>query len=257
MTSLSIFVLSHDLELLAAVPARPELRRVHLTDLGLEGETADNTLAESRFFLSSRALDVTTEYVGVVSARYDEKFVPRGLVTLEQLAQGVITPFLTPRRVFAPAITGRDGEWVERSEAIHPGMTLLVREASELIPDVDLSRRTLFANSFIAHRDVYQEFVADFRALFATFHERYGLEFPHTYRCSHCGTELDCGHGRYQRDRHPSYFLERITALWFSQPRFDVIGLQRTNFMTGPRFARVVWRSARGQVGRYRRDRIR
>ena len=36
-----------------------------------------------------------------------------------------------------------------------------------------------------------------------------------------------------------------------------VVGLPRTNFMTGPRFARVVWRSARGQVGRYRRDRIR
>jgi hypothetical protein len=257
VTSLSIFVLSHDDALLAAVPARSELRRVDLRDLGLAGELATNSLAECRFFLSERALDVTTEYVGVLSARHDEKYAPSGVLTLEQLAQGAITPYLRPRRVFAPLITGPGGQWVEGSDLVHPGLTALVREAAEQIPGADVSRRTMLASSFIAHRDVYLEFIAEFRRLFETFHARYGLDFPHVYRCSRCGTVFEGGHGRYQRDRHGAYFYERVTALYFARPQFEVVGLRGGSFMSRPRFAREVWRSARSQVARYRRDRLR
>jgi hypothetical protein len=256
VTSLSIFVLSHDDALLAAVPARSELRPVDLRDLGLAGDLATNSLAESRFFLSELALDVTTEYVGVLSARHDEKYAPRAL-TLDQLAQGAITPYLRPRRVFGPLVTGFGGRWVEGSDRVHPGLTALVREAAEEIPGVDVSRPTVLASSFIAHRDVYLEFIADFRRLFDTFHARYGLDFPHVYRCSTCGTVFEDGHGRYQRDRHGAYFYERVTALYFARPQFELVGLLKENFMSGPRFAREVWRSARGQVARYRRDRLR
>jgi hypothetical protein len=255
--SLSIFVLSHDEALLAAVTPRPALRPVDLRDLHLPDAVAGNSLAESRFFLSERALDVTTEYVGVLSARHDEKYADRGMLTLDQLAQCAITPYLRPRRVFAPMATRPGGRWVERSDLAHPGLTALVREAAEEIPGVDFSRPTLFANSFVVHRSAYVEFVGEFRRIFEIFHARYGLDFPHVYRCSTCGTVSDDGQGRYQRDRHAAYFYERVTALCFARPQVDVVGLRAEMFMSSPRFAREVWRSARGQVARYRRGRLR
>lgn len=257
MPSLSIFVLGHDPAQLAAVPTLDGLRVVDLRELGLPPERAGNVYAESRFFLSDAALDVDTDYVGVVSASYDEKFGPRGLLSLTELLGEPLRARLLPRRVFAPAITGPDAEWIERSESIHPGMTVLLREAAELLPDVDLSRPTVFANSFIAALEVYVEFVHEFDRLFGVFTDRYGADFPHGYRCSNCGTVLPDGHGRYQRDRHGSYFLERLTALYFAQPRFEVIGLRREQYWTRAELARQVWRTARGQVARYERDRVR
>ena len=109
MTSLSIFVLSHDRDLLAAVPSRPALRRVDLCDARAARSSSRRTTSPSRASSSARSRSTSRPTTSVCSPHGTTRSsCGRGRLTLDELAQGAITPYLTPRRVFAPAITGAE-----------------------------------------------------------------------------------------------------------------------------------------------------
>ena len=70
--TVTIFVLSHDGELLARAPERKELVKTLLTDLDI-GEFQSNQLGECRAFLQDFSA-VDSEYIGFANARWDQKY---------------------------------------------------------------------------------------------------------------------------------------------------------------------------------------
>ncbi len=224
--SLQVFVLGHESSQLRAIPNDHGLYPVDLRDLGLPDELSGNALAENRFFLSDRASQVGADYVGVVSASHDAKYACTGTLPLADL--GHLRRHLAPHRVFAPLpVRGGYPEpgWVTSSDDRHPGMTDLVRDARLLMPYVDTMRTTLMANSFIASRAVYLDFLQEWRRVFHEFQARYGFDLPFSYRCPGCGAVSHDGSARYGRDRHPGSFYERVTALYYSRRDLDVRSL--------------------------------
>lgn len=194
-TRCKVFVLHHD-----APPAAPQpyLEMLNLATLDLAPEFQDNRLAENRVYFSESLLATPSDYVGFVTGRWNEKW--SRLVPLDRLHRA--NDLLAPDRVLA-ALPTQGGEWIESSEATHPGMGKLIEEMARTagIPLTD--RPTFWANNFVCHQRVYRAFVVAWLKLFAHFFARYRFDPPF---------EL----GAFDARRKFTYLGERFTMLYFS-----------------------------------------
>lgn len=209
MDRLKVFVLGHSDELLAAVPDAPHLVPTDLRSLTVPDPFNTNLLAENRFLLSDEATQASAEYIGLGSANWATRFPTQlPLADLDALA-----PMLKKNRVFAPLLSRN---WRDSEEEWHPGMTKIVDEVAAQFGLSKQQRVTLCCNAFICHREKFAEFLAFWREAWAFVYDRYGFEFPFTYRCPTCGNESDDGIGRYQASRHAGFVGENLTMLWFA-----------------------------------------
>lgn len=193
------------------VPPYPWGRKLHLNQLkGLRPEHQDDRLGETRMFLADLNIPPGVDYVGQYNARAKKKYGWMGW-DWGRLGEKLL-PRLHPGRVVALWVSdlcpGRTDDWVAWSEANHPGMLKLLREMSEVSGRPLVASRTLWANDFVCHREVWQGFVDFFRPVFNHFWDKYGLDVPLSYYNT-------------TGDRRPAYLYERIAAHYFST-RFDL-----------------------------------
>lgn len=167
------------------------------------GKHRQNSLAENRFLhhlaLNQSLLD--SEYVGVMSGRYAEKY-PRAT----RLSHLNLVRY-RPEEVVAPCVVE---DWYSHSERSHPGMRRLLDELCERNGFRNCGR-SFYSNNFVCHRDVMKKFLSWWLENFEYFHGKYEdkFDFGSTY-------EL------YNKDLHPSYFYERLTVSYFANQNLVV-----------------------------------
>jgi hypothetical protein len=195
MPSLELFVIGHEEESLKntcktlTVPHRA----VNVNNLGLKGDLADNSLSESRFFLSDVADSSKADFVGCITYRYDEKFKRR--VQLNQLGY-------LPRvnnTLWAPYVSARN--WLEASEVSHKGLKQFMSEIA--VRHGLVITKSFWCNNFIVRRDLYERMLAKWREMFWEVHNQYGLSMPFDNTCE-----------RYN-NRVPGLLYERFTMAIF------------------------------------------
>lgn len=248
MPLLHAVALGHEDHRLSTLPRQPWLEPVDLRDLDLPAPLAGDDLAESRFLLSARAdaLADSADYVGVLPARWDERFpLWPSLTELTTMAR-----WLGRDRLLAPSAHPlphhRIGSWIRRQGEVHPGMPDVLDDVHALwvsdsghvpvtmsqpdpAPGAHTDTRTtaaprsttawgtaVWGNTFIVHREEFQRLLVAFRAAFDHVQSRHGIDLPYEYRCPRCGRTRPWGVGRWSDDRHASYFYERVTGLHFA-----------------------------------------
>jgi len=219
MGNLKIFAVHNDPAWLAAVGERPFLQRIQLDELAI-GRFQLNQLCESRIFLSDLFDDVGEEcdFVGVMSARYNDKYpLPfsrdKALTRLEDLDQLE----MTADRVWAAdrAELGPESEWTHPAEeGFHNGhkeyVEDLIDRSGFALPKDMIG---LWANNFICHVSVFEEFLRAWRRLFHDCFDQYGVD---SFR-------FDVDQDGAKPDVKAAYFYERITTLYFcSRPDLKI-----------------------------------
>jgi hypothetical protein len=214
--SLSLFVLSHDPSILAALPDSDHLIKVNLEELDIPEEFKGQSLSENRFFLSKLCDDVKSDYVGVVSGRYEARYPYAP--TLEQLSE--VADGLKPGEYFTPwARTLRDESelelWVNTQDGVHPGMASVLNTLFEF-RELERVGAVFGGNQFILPRAEWQKFVHHWRSSFEDSIKTWGKDIPFSYRCWNCGSFKPEGFHTYGPKRHLGFLGERITALFFA-----------------------------------------
>lgn len=191
---LSIHVLGHEQTLLDSLPERPFLSSVNLNALDI-GQWQNNLLAESRIFMSDLPLQSESEYLGLATARWHEKYW--SFLPLERLDELILAPDV----VWAVQPSTRD--WKYESDSNHPGMATLIEEVCKEFGYAD-DLPGLWANNFICHRNVYKLLHRRWTSMFDLMYRRYGFDLPFQTG----NPEWDC--------RKPAFFYERYTTIYFS-----------------------------------------
>lgn len=216
MKSLSVFVVSHDSELLAKVPRLPFLRNILLTELAIPERFKGDSLSENRFFLAEEALDVDSDFVGLVSARFEEREPDGpGFEGLLDLAQAMNT-----HDCWSPVVRRVESHldtflWIKAQDGLHPGMSKILETCDEeLFNHPSKATGVIFTgNQFIIPREQWIELVHLWRQGLAKVEEKYGLLPSFSYRCFNCGKHRPSGYWRYSPARHLGFIGERLTAL--------------------------------------------
>lgn len=216
MKSLSVFVVSHDPQLLARVPSLPYLRNILLSELDIPERFKGDSLSENRIFLSQDAMKVETDFVGLVSARFEER-EPNGpgFLGLLDLVQS-----MSDRECWSPVVrnvnTSKEASfWIAAQDGIHPGMAGILGLCEErLFPESAPVTGVVFTgNQFIVPREHWIRLVKLWRLGLSEVEKEYGLVPPFSYRCFNCGTKKPNGYWRYSPARHLGFIGERLTAL--------------------------------------------
>lgn len=196
---LTLFVLGHERERFKTVPTLPHIRHVFLPDLD-----ESNSLAESRVFLSRLIDDCQSEYVGLCTARWDEKYSDECL-PLKDLHR------LRMRRDVVWAARPSVADWVERTDDNHRGMAAILRRLATELGVADVRRSAPWSNNFICHADTMTEILAWWRKCWRVIEAEFGRP-PRIPYAAPEGTT-----------RHHSYLAERLTMLYFcSRPDLEI-----------------------------------
>lgn len=201
---LKIFGLYHKQPILDALPNVDWLTKINLSELKTEYQY--NNLGECRAFLVDLDLG-NAEYIGFANARWNKKYHHIN-VKFEQIGQ-IADKHMRPDLVLAPWPTNAfwlnvGADWAALTLTMHPSMGQLL---TELATTTGLStvpnKISLWANDFICHRTVFIEWREHWRKCFKHFHGKYGLKLPFT---------------KFNVDvnRHPAYFYERLTTIFFA-----------------------------------------
>ena len=194
---IKIFICGHEDRDLSRLTKHPHLVPINLNKLDIEHQF--NQLAENRIFLSDLPTQGNQEYIGFGTYRWNDKF--RDCMPLENLYK--IYQACSKRTVWVPLIA-RNDEWIRVTERFHPGMMGLVQEAADFMGVSIMSGTTFWTNCFICHRDVYEDFVREWRRVFFYFHKKYDLNIPFTSNPPY-----------HAQVKQAAFFYERITMLYF------------------------------------------
>lgn len=194
MRPLKIFVCGYTEQQIDGVPPCPHLVPVNLSDMPI-GSHQRNSLAESRLLLSDMHTYHPAEYMGIATWRWHDKC--RHMMPLADLCR---LP-LSPRTVYAawPA-----HDWVKLSELDHHGIAKYLDEMFTLLPAYQAGGMGLYANQFICHHSVYDDFIRFFRQIFAYLDTKYGDKYDYYVKS-------------VDQPRSPAVLYERIACLYFSQ----------------------------------------
>jgi len=208
------FVLAHNDETLERVPVHRGIEPVDLRTLVLEERWRSNQFAETRFLLSEESSRMPTEFVGLASPSFRDKWPDEP--PLEFLADRLPhSRLLNTRSGLAPSLSR--GNWIEEAESYHPGMGPLLNEVIDARRLRISFHRVPQANTFVCSRETFLDLRHFAKSILTDVVDRYGEDLPFSYRCRFCGTASPDGVGRYGRDRHVGFFAERVTMLYFAQ----------------------------------------
>lgn len=164
-----------------------------------------NEIAESRFFLSNYAENLQSEYIGVVSGSWDRKY--GSLVSLHNLHTKVYYMLQKDIILFADYAPPT---WVEDSDRNHPGMGVLIEELASAMGVTNYHTRTVYANTFVCHKSIWQDFLQFWKQAYDYCNNKYGLNPPFDQ-------------GRFDSNRKVAYLYERITMLYFASKNFKFL----------------------------------
>lgn len=214
MVATQVYALFHDPLSLRSAPTHPRIKAIDLNKLTLDSRWNTNLLAEARFFLSREGTTDLPEWIGVASARFDEKFSHGP--TLEKIVSRVgLIPNLPKNMLFAPLIMG--GAWWETRDEVTPGMTNVLEQIIAHFSLTKLDGKAPFCNTFICHRTRYLELCQFLEEALSFSLDTWGENIPFSYRCHCCGTSSLERIGRYGRERHWGFLAECLTALFFTR----------------------------------------
>lgn len=199
INDLKIFVLGHQELQLSKVADHDLLEKTNLCYLELPIENT-NHIAENRFFLvEQKKFNGCTDYVGVLSANYDNKY-PH-LVPLSRMEQ--VLPKLKESIVFAasPTETFYEGKWIDYSYKYHVTFEKYLKDMAQTFNLKLENQPTFWANNFICHKKVFLDFLVFFKAVFKYMHEKYA----YTYQM-----KVD------DNSRIAAYVYERVSMLYFA-----------------------------------------
>lgn len=218
--TVAIHVVSHDPDLLKALPTAPEINRHLLSDLEIPPKFQGEMLAENRFLLTNLLIDKDADYVVFASARWDERF-PRW-PKIQDIKSALNDGSFPESSFFAPLsirVSGAQAiSWIKAQDKVHPGISkIMIDVFREFGLSIDETRLTtvVMGNNFILSRKDAESFLAFWKTAFAYLVEKHDLNPPFSYRCPKCGLESDDQIGRWSRDRHMGFLLERVSSLYF------------------------------------------
>lgn len=213
MKDLTIFILGHEKEeikntcSLIKEKSYLKLVPVNLNDLDLSNYPENyNTklLSENRFFLCD--WNIETEYVGIISYSWPRKFARFNLKMIpDQVLKDIDkNKVIVPARTSPPPI---DKNWMELSERCHSGIGVYLEELASFMNYKNWNQKaTFWCNTFFCHRDVYFNFLKDWRLMFGYLHLKYQMNFNY-----------DCMKEYTDDKRRPAYLLERATMMHFAE----------------------------------------
>jgi hypothetical protein len=220
--SLNIFVVSHDVDLLEAVPPKQFLQKVLLQELDIPKRYQGENLAESRFLIGDRFIQGDYDFRGFISARWDERFPdwPK-LAELDTLI-GDETMRKHHEMFFAPISLklskSQVDSWIDIQDLLHPGMKALIEQLISF-HGMRFERHNTYnlvmGNNFILSSESAKDFLAFWHKSLDFLENAYGLDFPFIFRCHKCGETSPDGIDRWTKVRHAGFLLERVTALFF------------------------------------------
>lgn len=209
-------MLSHDQSILEQLPDAEFMKKVNLENLDIPEEFKGQSLSENRFFLSSLCDQVNTEFVGVVSGRYEARYpYAPALMDLQKVVEKLkpgefYTPWARKLRNISELRL-----WINTQDGVHPGMSRVINTLFD-VSDLQEVGAAFGGNQFILPKAQWDEFVAHWRNSFEEAINTWGKDIPFTYRCWNCGTFKPDGFHTYGPQRHLGFLGERITALFFS-----------------------------------------
>ncbi len=213
-----IFVLSHLANLLENIDECAGLTKINLTELELPQALEGSNLGEMRILFQPQLVQVGKSHVGMVSARWSERFPTAPRIEnlpayVRQLPAGA---FYAPK---AEHIGSRRNlkKWVHLQNLTHPGMGKYLNKLVDHDPHFQIGEFgwSVLGGQVFLDRDTYLDLARFVSSRTMDFVIREGIEPAFGYRCTTCGARNDHGFGRWTRDRHLGYFVERLFALYF------------------------------------------
>ena len=184
-------MIGHIEETLNIIPKRDFLFPINISTIDIPHQT--NLLAESRqYFIKVK----DCEYIGFLSANRNKYNNCKPIERMDELDY-------QPNIVYGGHLAPED--WYSSTLRWHPGMKELLDELANFT-GLKLEGISIWANNFVCHKSVYDDFIIYWHKCFDYFYQKYGYDLPFDI-------------GTFEAKRKPAYFLERFTILYFANRR--------------------------------------
>lgn len=202
---------------------------INLNTLRIADAFKGQSLSENRIYLDDLVFDVKTDFVGLVSARYNER-VRTNFPRVSELE--AVAAQMHYKELFAPSSQRVDSKiayelWIKKQDGEHPGIAQVLERLDTGLnwPTLGHHGFAVLGNQFIVHRDVWFDLVNFWRTGFFSSYKIWGMNAPFSHRCFHCGANKPDGYSRYGPQRHAGFLGERITAMYFAQRGLELSDL--------------------------------
>lgn len=208
---LTVFVLGHDHKQFERIKNRDYLKHVRLDQLQVN-EYQRNDFAESRFLFTKFENTIETNYVGLATASWNQKYKIQKDQTRTCMVDFLHRLELKPNRVWAARVT--DGDWRAFSIWAHPGIETYL-DKIEKITNIDSKGKSLWSNNFLCHKNVMTDFLAFFRKTWDTLNSQYNWDYNFGCRIS-------------DANRLSGMLAERVSMYyWRSRTDLDLIQMDQ------------------------------
>lgn len=208
MSYIHVFAQHHEPAMLAEIPPLAWVTPVHNRTLRMNPTFLQtDQLADGRVIMSGLEHPDGTVYAGLLNGRAHHKYSYLGF-RWETAVRHLVVRLGTWNAVVGLWTTDAGPapcrDWLEFSEGHHPGISSL----TQLICDkagikLKPKRRSVWANDFICHRSVWDDWRKHWRAAFWAMHKIWGLNPP-------------LPDWSVDPARKPAYLMERVTTAYFA-----------------------------------------
>lgn len=223
----TLFVASHDSRQLSSVPKVSYIQRVELERINVPEILRGELMAESRIYFDHDFRSCDSEYVGLCSPRWNERFPswPR----IDKLDEP--TARLEGRQILAPQALATSSanvpNWIKSQDLVHPGISKFLFEIWDQIGHQTSRKSWLpMGNTYVLPQEVFVEVMSKWDSLFPLMSKNQFSDLDFSHKCIKCGFESMAGVGRWKSNRQASYLLERMIALILASTKdIEVINL--------------------------------
>ena len=214
-----IVIGSHDEPSLQKFSGLVNFQSCLFTNLDIEELDAPEKFAESQIFFGAKEMLTEGNYTGLVSPRFQERY-PKwpSLEKIDELIEQKNLEF-GPNSMVAPqAFSCRAKNlryWIALQNLAHPGMGNLLSNLQLInaVQNVKHKGTLVMGNTFIMSSLNAPDFLGKWMSITSQLELNDESSYSYIYRCLKCGVTSENGVGRWRSNRHPSYLMERITAL--------------------------------------------
>lgn len=216
MKKLIVFVLHNDKNYLNNIKNIEFIEKVNLNYLSLNQAYQRNELAENRFLIylsNNNAIFDNYEYVGIASARWNEKYdvyTKKTILPIEEVGIGIEK--FKKNHIYVPAPIK---DWYHESCHFHEGMNFYLDEILQR-NNFKKEGMSFYSNNFIARKDIMVEFLKWWRKEFDYFFGKYGLDYDYD----------STNFSDYKEHVNCAYFYERLTISYFANKKYEIVKLE-------------------------------
>lgn len=211
---LTIFVASHDSVALTGVPRENFITSVNLDEIAVSNEIGGQLMAESRIYFHPGFRNSQSEYTGLCSPRWNERFP--SWPSIENMIKPVMN--LRDSQILAPQALATKisniPNWIKAQDLVHPGISKHLFHVWDEIGNPKVQRGWLpMGNTYILPRNIFKEVIGKWDILFPLISKNNFKDLDFLHKCIKCGLQSEFGIGRWKSNRQASYLLERVIAL--------------------------------------------